>query len=183
MVGILHRKLSNEPKQGFYISENQSLNIYQFVYRRFTPVFIRVCMALNDFDHHHLMMNHHFMIFGHIWWNLFDHIMFKSCIWNWYLPTWGFPGGKGMPMQEMKEIQVDPWFGKIPWSRKWRPTKVFLPKKFHGQRNWRPAVHGAAKSWTQPGRRARTHTHIFLSVSSPLSSSNFLFFIVKGSVL
>ena len=28
----------------------------------------------------------------------------------------------------------DPWVGKIPWSRKWQPTPVFLPGKFHGQR-------------------------------------------------
>ena len=25
-----------------------------------------------------------------------------------------------------------PWVGKIPWSRKWPPTPVFLPGKFHG---------------------------------------------------
>ena len=25
--------------------------------------------------------------------------------------------------------------GKIPWSRKWQPTLVFLPEKSHGQRN------------------------------------------------
>ena len=27
----------------------------------------------------------------------------------------------------------DPWIGKIPWSRKWQPTPVFLPGKSHGQ--------------------------------------------------
>ena len=26
------------------------------------------------------------------------------------------------------------WVRKIPWSRKWQPTPVFLPGKFHGQR-------------------------------------------------
>ena len=26
-----------------------------------------------------------------------------------------------------------PWVGKIPWSRKWQPTPVFLPGEFHGQ--------------------------------------------------
>ena len=26
----------------------------------------------------------------------------------------------------------DPWVGKIPWSRKWQPTTVFLPGEFHG---------------------------------------------------
>ena len=29
----------------------------------------------------------------------------------------------------------DPWLGKIPWRRKWRPTPVLLPGKFHGQRS------------------------------------------------
>ena len=24
---------------------------------------------------------------------------------------------------------------KIPWNKKWQPTTVFLPGKFHGQRN------------------------------------------------
>ena len=27
------------------------------------------------------------------------------------------------------------WVGKIPWRRKWQPTPVFLPGKFHGQRS------------------------------------------------
>ena len=34
---------------------------------------------------------------------------------------WGRPG-------------FDPWVGKIPWRRKWQPTPVLLPGKFHGQR-------------------------------------------------
>ena len=29
----------------------------------------------------------------------------------------------------------DPLVGKIPWSRKWQPTPVFLPGKLHGQRS------------------------------------------------
>ena len=28
----------------------------------------------------------------------------------------------------------NPWVGKIPWSRKWQPTPVFLPEKSHEQR-------------------------------------------------
>ena len=28
-----------------------------------------------------------------------------------------------------------PWFGKMPWRRKWQPAPVFLPKIFHGQRS------------------------------------------------
>ena len=29
----------------------------------------------------------------------------------------------------------DPWVGKIPRSRKWQPTAVFLLEKFHGPRS------------------------------------------------
>ena len=39
----------------------------------------------------------------------------------------------------------------IPWSRKWHPTPVFLPGKFHGHRSlvgrgtWRATVHEVTK--------------------------------------
>ena len=29
----------------------------------------------------------------------------------------------------------DSWVRKIPWSRKWQPTPVFLPGNFQGQRS------------------------------------------------
>ena len=31
--------------------------------------------------------------------------------------------------------RFDPWVGKIPWSRKWQSTPVFLPGKSHGQKS------------------------------------------------
>ena len=31
----------------------------------------------------------------------------------------------------------NPWVRKIPWRRKWQPTPVFMPRKFHG---WRSLV-------------------------------------------
>ena len=31
--------------------------------------------------------------------------------------------------------RFNPWVGKIPWSRKWQPTPVFLLRESHGQRN------------------------------------------------
>ena len=33
-----------------------------------------------------------------------------------------------------KRCGFNPWVRKIPWRRKWQPTLVFLPGKFHGQR-------------------------------------------------
>ena len=35
----------------------------------------------------------------------------------------------------VRETGFDPWVGKMPWRRKWQPTSVFLPGKFHRQRN------------------------------------------------
>ena len=35
----------------------------------------------------------------------------------------------------MQQTQVWPWVGKILWRRKWQPTPVLLPGKFHEQRS------------------------------------------------
>ena len=47
------------------------------------------------------------------------------------------------------DVELDPWFGKIPWRRKWQPTLVFLPGKLHGQRSLEATVYEISKSWTQ----------------------------------
>ena len=31
--------------------------------------------------------------------------------------------------------RFNPWVRKIPWRRKWQPTPVLFPGKFHGQRS------------------------------------------------
>ena len=58
----------------------------------------------------------------------------------------GFPGGavvKNLPaMQEKQETWFNHWVRKIPWSRKWQPTPVFLPGKFQTK---------------EPGRVEHTH--------------------------
>ena len=40
-----------------------------------------------------------------------------------------------LAMQRHKRCWFDPWFGKIPWRRKWQSTPILLPRKSHGQRN------------------------------------------------
>ena len=37
--------------------------------------------------------------------------------------------------RRQKRRGFNPLVGKIPWRRKWQPTPVFLPGKFHGQRS------------------------------------------------
>ena len=51
-----------------------------------------------------------------------------------------FPGGASGKestclCRRPKRSGFDPWVGKIPWSRKWQPTPLFLPGTFHGQRS------------------------------------------------
>ena len=46
-----------------------------------------------------------------------------------------FPGGKdGKVCLQCGRPGFDPWVGKIPWRKKWQPTPVLLPGKFHGRR-------------------------------------------------
>ena len=51
----------------------------------------------------------------------------------------------------------DPWVRKIPWSRKWQPTLVFLPRKFHKvaksqtQLNSSWAYRTSSRTWWAPG--------------------------------
>ena len=51
---------------------------------------------------------------------------------------------------------LHPWVGKIPWRRKWQPTLVFLPEKFHGQRKLADYSPWHRKKWdvteTEPKR-------------------------------
>ena len=52
----------------------------------------------------------------------------------------GFPGGANgkeptCQRRRLKRCGFDLWLGKIPSSRKWQSTPVFLLGKFHGQRS------------------------------------------------
>ena len=50
-----------------------------------------------------------------------------------------------------------PWVGKIPWRRKWQPTRVFLPGESHGQRS--------LAGYGPRGRKSRTSLSTILSVT------------------
>ena len=49
-----------------------------------------------------------------------------------WLPRW--LSGKESACQ-CRRCGFNPWVRKIPWRRKWQPTLIFLPGKFHGQRS------------------------------------------------
>ena len=44
-----------------------------------------------------------------------------------------------------KEFAFNPWIGKIPYGRKWKPTPVFLPRESMDRGAWRATVHGVSR--------------------------------------
>ena len=67
-----------------------------------------------------------------------------------------------------KKRRFNPWIGKIPWSRKLQPTPVFLPGKFHGQRN---LLGYSPKSLKELGMIEYSHMNtVLLAVSSMLTN-------------
>ena len=64
------------------------------------------------------------------------------CLLNCGRISWalGFPGGTSCKepscqCRRCKWTWFDPWIRKIPWSRKWQTTPVFLPRESHRQRS------------------------------------------------
>ena len=66
--------------------------------------------------------------------------MLCKCTSKWFSCTYiykGFPGGtvvkkKSTCQRRCQRLRFVPWVRKIPWCRKWQPSPVFLPGKFHG---------------------------------------------------
>ena len=72
----------------------------------------------------------------------------------------------------------NPWVGKIPWSRKWQLTPVFLPGKSHGQRSLAGYNPGGSKrvrhNWATKSTQTRTHlsSHISSAFKQYVSSTS-----------
>ena len=72
------------------------------------------------------------------WWgkDLISLVNLQS--WGYKLLAWfrGLGGTSGKEsVCQCRRWEFDPWAGKIPWSRAWQPTPVFLPGESHGQRS------------------------------------------------
>ena len=58
----------------------------------------------------------------------------------WSLGQYDVMGARGIwhkvyQCRRLKRCSFNPWVGKIPWSRKWQSTPVFLPGESHEQRS------------------------------------------------
>ena len=71
---------------------------------------------------------------GDKYWGIWsrDHTLNHKGVQNHGLPWW--LSGKKSACQ-CRRFGFNSWVGKIPWSRKWRPTPAFLPWKSRGQRS------------------------------------------------
>ena len=49
------------------------------------------------------------------------------------LPTWCSGNESVCQCRRLRRCGFDPWVRKVPWSRKWQLTLVFLPGKCNGQ--------------------------------------------------
>ena len=75
----------------------------------------------------------------------FGSFKWESLSWNWRFPgqisyKLGFPGGAGgkeptCQCRRCMRCRLDPWVGKIPWTRAPEPTPIFFTEKSHGQRS------------------------------------------------
>ena len=86
------------------------------------------------------------------------------------LPIWYSGKESACQYRRCKRHRFNPWVRKIPWSRKWQPTPLFLPGKFHGQR--RLAGYG---SWDHKESDTTQHIHTEgTSTSKPNEQAFFL---------
>ena len=69
-----------------------------------------------------------------------------------------FPGGSGDKSISLQcsRHEFDPWVGKIPWRRKWKPTPVLMAEKFHG---WRTLVGYSPWGRKESDKTERFHFH------------------------
>ena len=83
--------------------------------------------------------------------------------WLYSVCCMGFPGGisgKELACQcrRHKRRGFNPWVRKIPWSREWQPTLIFLLRKFHGQWSLVGYSPWGLEEWDTT-ELAHTHTH------------------------
>ena len=75
----------------------------------------------------------------------------------------GFLGGSGSKKIYLKwrKPGFNPWVVECPWRREWKPTPVFLPGEFHGQRSLVGYIPWLTKSWAQHWLTLSLFLHIY----------------------
>ena len=93
-------------------------------------------------------------------------VVFQLRTWidNHEVPSWASRGLSGKEpacqCRSFRRHRFNPWVGMIPWNRKWQPTPVFLPGKFHGQRMLAGYVPWSCKELDRTERLNTQHTQV-----------------------
>ena len=76
--------------------------------------------------------------------NMINTAFIKLCQYNspWYISVLVIQIGFLYNIRRHGRQDFNSWVGKIPWSRKWQPTPVFLPKKPMDRGAWRAKSKG-----------------------------------------
>ena len=102
-----------------------------------------------------------------VYYRIRQHIRKKA---NCFLSRWNSGKKRVCQCRRLKRCGFDSWVRKIPQSRKWQPTPVFLPRKFHGQRNLVGYCPWGHKEWDTTERltqaKIRKGTHGILLVAN-----------------
>ena len=103
--------------------------------------------------------------------------IFDNCIFNVHswahtyikngLPRWHSGKESIYQCKRCKQCRFDPCVGKIPWSRKWQPTPVFLLGELHGQSLAGYSPWGCRESDTTEW--LSTHMYLILWIALQLS--------------
>ena len=85
---------------------------------------------------------------------------FITCMYLCGVPRWCSGKESTCQCRKHKRYRVYLWIGKIPWSRRWQPTPIFLPGKFYGQRSLAGCSIWSCKELdTTELLSTHTHTH------------------------
>ena len=100
-----------------------------------------------------------------------DTPMSKPHVNQFAMVTKGFPSGSAgkepaCQCRRCKRRGFNPWVRKIPWRKKWQPTPVFLPGKFHGQRSLVGYI-----PWGRKESDATECRHTYLSIKHSINLS------------
>ena len=92
------------------------------------------------------------------------------------LPRWCWGKESACQCRRHKRHRLDPWLGKIPWSRKWHCTPIFLPGKCHGLMGYSPWGHKESDTTEQ----LSMHTDSFLTKLNLLSRNHTPWYKLRG---
>ena len=87
------------------------------------------------------------------WKNSFLWFSWDSCCLG--IPRWFSAKESACQCRRRRSHGFDPLVGKVSWRRKWQPTPIFLPGKFHGERSL-----ASCSPWGRKGSDTTEHVPI-----------------------